>query len=449
MPKAKIVYECNSCGATYLQWQGQCGSCQAWNSLVELNQGRNPSAAGAKTSVKTVKLAELRRQETPRHATGAAELDRVLGGGVVPGSVVLIGGDPGIGKSTLLLQASASMSQQRRVIYVSGEESLQQVGLRADRVGVNASEIEFIAETCVERLLPTLQGIKPDVVIVDSIQTIYSDGVQSAPGAVAQLRECTGQLVNFAKSCSTAVLLVGHVTKEGHIAGPRVLEHMVDTVLYFENDTGSRFRIVRAIKNRFGAANEIGVFAMSESGLKEVKNPSALFVSQHPKPVAGSVVMVAWEGSRPMLVEVQALVSETSGPAPRRVASGLDQNRLNLLLAVLHRHGGVAMFNQDVFMNIVGGMKIAETAVDLPCVLASLSSFRDRPINNKVVAFGEVGLAGEIRPVPFGEERLRQAAKQGYTKAIIPMANKPKKSITGISVIAVERLDQALDGVAL
>ncbi len=448
MPKTKIVFECNSCGATYLQWQGQCGSCQAWNSLTELNQGRNVTS-GPKSPVKTVKLAELRRQETPRHPTGAGELDRVLGGGVVPGSVVLIGGDPGIGKSTLLLQASASMSRQQRVIYVSGEESLQQVGLRADRVGVNARDIEFIAETCVERLLPTLQGIKPAVVIVDSIQTIYSDTVQSAPGAVAQLRECTGQLVNFAKSCATAVLLVGHVTKEGHIAGPRVLEHMVDTVLYFENDTGSRFRIVRAIKNRFGAANEIGVFAMSESGLKEVKNPSALFVSQHPKPVAGSVVMVAWEGSRPMLVEVQALVSETSGPAPRRVASGLEQNRLNLLLAVLHRHGGVAMFNQDVFLNIVGGMKIAETAVDLPAVLSSLSSFRDRPIDNKIVAFGEVGLAGEIRPVPFGEERIKQAAKQGYTKAIVPVGNKPKKRLDGISVVTVERLDQALDAVEL
>ncbi|MEM7284563.1 MAG: DNA repair protein RadA, partial [Pseudomonadota bacterium] len=436
------------CGATYLQWQGQCGSCQAWNSLRELTQTRSKSP-DAGSPVKPVKLAELRRQQTPRQATGSGELDRVLGGGVVPGSVVLIGGDPGIGKSTLLLQASATMSEKRRVVYVSGEESLQQVGLRADRVGADANEIEFVAETCVERLLPILTHIEPDMVVVDSIQTIYSDAVQSAPGAVSQLRESTAQLVNFAKSRASAVLLVGHVTKEGHIAGPRVLEHMVDTVLYFENDTGSRFRIIRAIKNRFGAANEIGVFAMSESGLKEVRNPSALFVSQHPKPVAGSLVMVTWEGSRPMLVEVQALVSESAGSAPRRVASGVEQNRLNLLLAVLHRHGGVPMFNQDVFLNIVGGMKIAETAVDLPTVLASLSSFRDRPISNKTVAFGEVGLAGEIRPVPFGEERIRQAATQGYTKALVPVGNKPKQRIPDIEVIPLERLDQALDAAGL
>ena len=448
MARAKTVYECDSCGATYLQWQGQCGSCQAWNSLKELSQTRS-KGSDVSSPVKPVKLAELRRHQTPRQSTGSGELDRVLGGGVVPGSAVLIGGDPGIGKSTLLLQASATMTEKHRVVYVSGEESLQQVGLRADRIGANANDIEFVAETCVERLVPILTNIQPDMVVVDSIQTLYSDEVQSAPGAVSQLRESTAQLVSYAKSCTSAVLLVGHVTKEGHIAGPRVSEHMVDTVLYFENDTGSRFRIIRAIKNRFGAANEIGVFAMSEAGLKEVKNPSALFVSQHPKPVPGSLVMVTWEGSRPMLVEVQALVSESAGSPPRRVASGVEQNRLNLLLAVLHRHGGVPMFNQDVFLNVVGGMKIAETAVDLPTVLASLSSFRDRPISNKVVTFGELGLAGEIRPVPFGEERIRQAATQGYTKALVPAANKPKKRISGMEVVPLDRLDQALDAVGL
>jgi DNA repair protein RadA/Sms len=391
---------------------------------------------------------ELEGRSEPRFSTGLQELDRVLGGGLVSGSVTLIGGDPGIGKSTLLLQAAASMSADRSVLYVSGEESYEQVGLRARRLGVGQRPLQLAAETCVERMLEIATRLKPAVLVVDSIQTMFTELLQSAPGAVAQLRESTGLLVRFAKTSSTAVFLVGHVTKEGAIAGPRVLEHMVDSVLYFENDAGSRYRVIRAVKNRFGAANELGVFAMTESGLKEVKNPSAIFLARHATPVSGSAVTVIREGSRPMLIEVQALVDESHLANPRRVSVGLDPNRLAMLLAVLHRHGGIAMFDRDVFVNVVGGLRVNETAADLPILLAALSSFRDKPLPNDLVIFGEVGLAGEIRPVYNGEERLREAAKHGFKRAIVPKGNAPQqKAIDGIQVTQVSRLHEVLTAI--
>ncbi len=394
------------------------------------------------------RLAELEDRSDPRFTTGLDELDRVLGGGVVSGSVTLIGGDPGIGKSTLLLQAAASMASGRSVMYITGEESLGQVGVRARRLGVAEHPLQLAAETCVERMFEIAAKSKPAVLVVDSIQTMFTEILQSAPGAVAQLRESTGLLVRFAKASGTSVFLVGHVTKEGAIAGPRVLEHMVDTVLYFENDAGSRYRIIRAVKNRFGAANELGVFAMTESGLKEVKNPSAIFLSRHATPVSGSAVTVIREGSRPMLIEVQALVDESHLANPRRVSVGLDPNRLSMLLAVLHRHGSVAMFDRDVFVNVVGGLRVNETAADLPVLLAVLSSFRDQPLPNDLVLFGEVGLAGEIRPVYNGEERLREAGKHGFKRAIVPRGNAPQKqAIDGIQVTQVSRLQEVLNAI--
>lgn len=390
-------------------------------------------------------LPEVRGENVPRISTGLAELDRVLGGGLVAGSVTLIGGDPGIGKSTLLLQAAAKLADGRAVLYVSGEESPEQVGLRAQRLGVAERPLQLAAETCVERMLETAEKLAPAVLVVDSIQTVYTEILQSAPGSVAQLRESAGLLVRFAKTHGTAVLLVGHVTKEGAIAGPRVLEHMVDTVLYFENDAGSRYRVIRAVKNRFGAANELGVFAMTESGLKEVKNPSAIFLSRHATPVSGSAITVIREGSRPMLIEVQALVDESHLANPRRVAVGFDGNRLSMLLAVLHRHGGVAMFDRDVFVNIVGGLRLSETAADLPIVLAALSSLRNKPLPNDLILFGEVGLAGEIRPVYNGEERLHEAAKHGFKRAIVPAGNAPRNGVRGLEVAQVNRLSEVLD----
>lgn len=390
-------------------------------------------------------LPEVRGENVPRISTGLAELDRVLGGGLVAGSVTLIGGDPGIGKSTLLLQAAAKLADGRAVLYVSGEESPEQVGLRAQRLGVAERPLQLAAETCVERMLETAEKLAPAVLVVDSIQAVYTEILQSAPGSVAQLRESAGLLVRFAKTHGTAVLLVGHVTKEGAIAGPRVLEHMVDTVLYFENDAGSRYRVIRAVKNRFGAANELGVFAMTESGLKEVKNPSAIFLSRHATPVSGSAITVIREGSRPMLIEVQALVDESHLANPRRVAVGFDGNRLSMLLAVLHRHGGVAMFDRDVFVNIVGGLRLSETAADLPIVLAALSSLRNKPLPNDLILFGEVGLAGEIRPVYNGEERLHEAAKHGFKRAIVPAGNAPRNGVRGLEVAQVNRLSEVLD----
>jgi DNA repair protein RadA/Sms len=394
-----------------------------------------------------VALGEVALLAEARLPTGFAELDRVLGGGLVAGSVVLIGGDPGIGKSTLLLQALAAAAGEPGVpaLYVTGEESPQQVRLRAERLGLAAAGLRLLAETEVDRTLAAAARERPRVMVVDSIQTAYTEQLGSAPGSVAQVRESAARLVRFAKQTGTTVLLVGHVTKEGTLAGPRVLEHLVDTVLYFESDQGSRFRVIRAFKNRFGAANELGVFAMTDRGLREVGNPSAIFLSRHPGPVPGSVVMVTREGSRPLLVEVQALVDESHLAAPRRVAVGLDPSRLAMLLAVLHRHGGVATHDQDVFVNVVGGVRVSETGADLAVLLAVLSSLRNRPAAGERVVFGEVGLAGEIRPVVGGEERLREAAKHGFRLAIVPRANAPKRAPEGLEVHAVERLQEALD----
>jgi DNA repair protein RadA/Sms len=400
----------------------------------------NPAAVAASPKA----LTAAHGAPAGRTRTGIEEFDRVLGGGLVAGSVTLLGGDPGIGKSTLLLQAAAGLAGQTAVLYATGEESLEQVGLRAERLGLSADRAQLIAETCVESIVEIARVTAATVVVVDSIQTMYTHAVEASPGAVTQLRETTAGLVRFAKASGAAVILIGHVTREGTIAGPRVLEHMVDTVLYFESDSGSRFRIVRAVKNRFGAANEIGVFAMTEQGLKEVRNPSAMFLSRHPEPVAGSVVTVIREGTRPLLVEVQVLVDETPATNPRRVAVGLDGGRLALLLAVIHRHAGVALHNYDVFANVVGGVRVGETAADLPAVLAILSSLRDRPLPADLVAFGEIGLAGEIRPVPFGEERLREAAKHGFRRAVVAEANAPKHAIEGLEVVGVQRLPEAL-----
>jgi DNA repair protein RadA/Sms len=389
-------------------------------------------------------LTEVTPDDVQRFPTGIAEFDRVLGGGLVPGSVVLLGGDPGIGKSTLLLQTLVTMGQQHKALYITGEESLQQVSLRAHRLGLESSDMALLAETQVEKILATAQQEAPRVMVIDSIQTVYTDQLQSAPGAVAQVRESAAQLVRYAKQTQTALFLVGHVTKEGTLAGPRVLEHMVDTVLYFEGDSGSRYRLIRAFKNRFGAVNELGVFAMTDTGLREVSNPSAIFLSRHADPVPGSVVMVTLEGSRPLLVEVQALVDESHLSNPRRVTTGLESNRLAMLLAVLHRHGGVVTYDQDVFANVVGGVRVTETGADLALVLALMSSLRSRNLPQDLVVFGEVGLAGEIRPVPNGQERLMEAAKHGFKRALVPRANAPRKDIKGLEVIAVTRLDEAL-----
>jgi DNA repair protein RadA/Sms len=446
MAKAKTVYTCNECGGQTLKWQGQCPHCTAWNTLVETIAEK---AAGSRyqsvlESSKLQKLGEVDAREEPRRPTGIGELDRVLGGGLVTGAVVLLGGDPGIGKSTLLLQALAIMGASCNAIYVSGEESAQQIALRARRLAVDATALNLLAEIQLEKVLSVLSTQKPDVAVIDSIQTIYSEALQSAPGSVAQVRECAAQLTRFAKSSGTALVLVGHVTKEGALAGPRVLEHMVDAVLYFEGETHSSFRLVRAIKNRFGAVNELGVFAMTDRGLRGVSNPSALFLSHHETPVAGSCVMVTQEGSRPLLVEVQALVDEAHAPNPRRLSVGLEQNRLAMLLAVLHRHAGISAFDQDVFVNAVGGVKIDEPAADLPVLLAIVSSLRNKPLSEKLVAFGEIGLAGEVRPVQRGQERLREAAKLGFKLAIIPKANAPKAAIEGIEIVSVERVEEAV-----
>ncbi|MES2013768.1 MAG: DNA repair protein RadA [Pseudomonadota bacterium] len=450
MAKAKTIYTCTECGGVEPKWQGQCPSCHAWNTLVETIA--ETASAGTIASryaplAETVglqKLAEVEAAEVPRQPTGVSEFDRVLGGGLVPGGVVLIGGDPGIGKSTLLLQTLCHIGNARKAIYVSGEESPQQIAMRAKRLGLDASPILLLAEINLEKIISTLQKNKPDIAVIDSIQTVYSEALQSAPGSVAQVRECSAQLTRLAKQAGITVILVGHVTKEGALAGPRVLEHIVDTVLYFEGDQNSSFRLIRAFKNRFGAVNELGVFAMTEKGLREVTNPSALFLSHHTEQVAGSCITVTMEGTRPLLIEIQALVDEAHAPNPKRLCVGLEQNRLAMLLAVLHRHAGVACFDQDVFINAVGGVKIAEPAVDLAVILSIVSSLKNKPLDNKLIVFGEVGLAGEVRPVQRGQERLKEAAKLGFTKAIVPKANAPKQRIEGIEVFAVERLDQAL-----
>ena len=448
MAKAKIIYSCTECGGQVSKWQGQCPHCTAWNTLVESvaeleTSGKNRYSSLATTSMMQT-LAEVGAEEVPRTPTGIAEFDRVLGGGLVSGGVVLIGGDPGIGKSTLLLQALAHLATHKKVLYVSGEESAQQIALRAKRLSLDARGMYLLAEIQLEKIQSVIKQEKPDVVVIDSIQTMYSEHLTSAPGSVAQVRESAAQLTRMAKSTAVTMILVGHVTKDGTLAGPRVLEHIVDTVLYFEGDTHSSFRMIRAFKNRFGAVNELGVFAMTEKGLREVSNPSALFLSQHGAQVAGSCVMVTQEGTRPLLVEIQALLDEAHSPNPRRLSLGLEQNRLAMLLAVLHRHAGIACFDQDVFINAVGGVKITEPGADLPVLLAIVSSLRNKPLPEKLVVFGEVGLAGEIRPVQRGQERLREAAKLGFTMAIIPKANKPKQEIVGMEIIAVERVEDAV-----
>ncbi len=450
MAKAKINYTCTECGGISNKWAGQCPSCDRWNTLVEtiVESGGNRysnQAQGIAQTAPVMSLADIEAIDVPRFGTGIDEFDRVLGGGLVAGGVVLIGGDPGIGKSTLLLQALANVSKLKKVLYVSGEESGAQIALRAKRLAVDADDLKLQAEIQLEKILNTLADLKPQVAVIDSIQTIYSDALTSAPGSVAQVRECAAQLTRVAKQSGITIILVGHVTKEGALAGPRVLEHIVDTVLYFEGDTHSSFRLVRAFKNRFGAVNELGVFAMTEKGLKGVSNPSALFLSQHDNQVPGSCVMVTQEGSRPLLVEIQALVDSSHVPNARRLSVGLEQNRLAMLLAVLHRHAGVAAFDQDVFINAVGGVKITEPAADLPVLLAINSSMRNRPLPRGLVAFGEVGLAGEIRPAPRGQERLREAAKLGFSIAVVPKANLPKQKIEGLQVIGVERIDDAMN----
>lgn len=453
MAKTKTVFVCEQCGGEQPKWAGQCPDCGAWNSLTE-TVSAPPASSGGRASAtpegeaRVQRLGDLERTQTPRTDTGMGELDRVLGGGLVPGSVILIGGDPGIGKSTLLLQMLAGLNARLPGLYVTGEESLEQVRLRAERLGVAADDLAVLAETCSERILALARSQDPRLMVIDSIQTVFSQTLSSAPGSVSQLRESAAMLVRYAKATGTALILVGHVTKEGVLAGPRVLEHMVDTVLYFEAETTSRYRVIRAAKNRFGAVNELGVFGMTQTGLKEVANPSAIFLSRHEEAVPGSIVTVTREGSRPMLVEVQALVDASHLHNPRRLTLGLDGNRLAMLLAVLHRHGGTPLADQDVFVNVVGGMRVAETGADLPILLAALSSFRDRPLAHELVAFGELGLAGEVRPVPGGEERLHEAAKHGVKRAIVPKANLPRKgSGPDIELIGVSRLAEALDAV--
>jgi DNA repair protein RadA/Sms len=448
MAKEKSIYTCSECGGTSPKWLGKCPHCGAWNTLTE---GVAESSGPVKNryqslakSLPVATLSEIEASDVDRQSTGIEELDRVLGGGIVAGGVVLIGGDPGIGKSTLLLQALDSLSRSMKALYVTGEESGAQVALRSRRLGLDGSQVRVLAEIQLEKIIATIDAEQPAVCVVDSIQTVYSDQLSSAPGSVAQVRECAAQLTRTAKMTGTTIVLVGHVTKEGALAGPRVLEHIVDTVLYFEGDTHSSFRLVRAIKNRFGAVNEIGVFAMTEKGLKGVANPSAIFLSTHGEPVAGSCVLVTLEGTRPLLVEIQALV-DSGGPSPRRLSVGLDRDRLAMMLAVLHRHAGIACVDQDVFVNAVGGVRISEPAADLAVMLAIQSSLRGKPLPRGFIAFGEVGLAGEVRPAPRGQERLKEAAKLGFSVAVVPKANAPKKPIEGLTLHAVERIEQAID----
>jgi DNA repair protein RadA/Sms len=446
LAKPRTSYACTECGGQAPKWQGQCPHCGAWNTLVETlaapASARFEGVAGARSTV--TRLAAVEARASTRIPTGLEEFDRVLGGGLVAGGVILLGGDPGIGKSTLLLQAGAALGAAHRTLYVTGEESAEQIALRAQRLALVNAPIELLAEVQLESIVAAIDATAPEVVVIDSVQTIYTEALASAPGSVAQVRECAAQLTRLAKQRGVVVLFVGHVTKEGAIAGPRVLEHIVDTVLYFEGDPHSSFRLVRAIKNRFGAANELGVFAMTERGLKGVSNPSALFLSQHAEGVAGSAVVATLEGSRPLLVEVQALVDPVQGGMPRRLAVGLDPQRLALLLAVLHRHGGVDTGGFDVFVNAVGGVRILEPAADLAVLLATCSSLRNKALPHKTVIFGEVGLAGEVRPVQRGQERIREAAKLGFETFVIPNLNKPRQAIDGLKLIGVDRVDEAL-----
>ena len=452
MPKTLTRFFCQSCGSEAPKWSGQCAACGEWNTLAEAPNeapaaGRRSSRSGGYAGTTALQsLNEVQRDATERRATGLSELDRVLGGGLVAGSVNLLGGDPGIGKSTLLLQLLCAIHAEQPSIYVTGEESLSQVSMRAQRLGAGEVALPLLADTQVEAIVEQARRLQPKVMVIDSIQTMWTDALDSAPGSVSQVRESAARLVRFAKQTGTTVFLVGHVTKEGAIGGPRVLEHMVDTVLYFESDQGSRYRLIRAVKNRFGAVNELGIFAMTETGLKPVSNPSAIFLTRDSEPVPGSTVLVTREGTRPLLVECQALVDASHLGNPRRVAVGLDGQRVAMLLAVLHRHCGIAMADQDVFVNIVGGVRVSETAADLAILVAALSSFRDRPVPHDWVVFGEVGLSGEIRPVPGGEDRIREAAKHGFKRALVPAANKPRRSADGaMEVVCVKRLSEVLD----
>ncbi|MDY0310397.1 MAG: DNA repair protein RadA [Castellaniella sp.] len=448
MAKARTLFVCSDCGGTAAKWEGRCPHCGAWNTLQEARES-SAAAAGHRyaplaASTPVRRLADIEAREQVRNPTGIDEFDRVLGGGLVAGAVVLIGGDPGIGKSTLLLQALASLSERGPVLYVTGEESAEQVALRAQRLGVSGDGVDLLAEIRLELITQALVERQPGVAVIDSIQTLYSGELSAAPGSVSQVRECAAQLTRIAKQTGVTLILIGHVTKDGALAGPRVLEHIVDTVLYFEGDTHSSFRLVRAIKNRFGAVNELGVFAMTDRGLRGVSNPSALFLAGHSRDVAGSCVMATQEGTRPLLVEVQALVDTAHVPNPRRLSVGLESSRLAMLLAVLHRHAGVATYDQDVFVNAVGGVRIMEPAADLAVALAILSSMRDRPLPAGLLAFGEIGLAGEIRPAPRGQERLREAAKLGFVQAVVPRANLPRQPIDGLRILAVDRVEDVL-----
>ena len=455
MAKApKTAYVCNDCGAEYSKWMGQCKECLSWNTISEVrlisakenkSKGDRFSGYAGETSGKVQALSEISLQEVPRFSSGFQELDRVLGGGVVPGSAILIGGHPGAGKSTLLLQVMCGLSQALPTLYVTGEESLQQVAMRANRLGLPTEHLKMLSETSVEHICNIADQEKPKLMVIDSIQVMHLADIQSSPGSVAQVRECAAFLTRYAKTRQVAIIMVGHVTKDGTLAGPKVLEHAIDASLLLEGESDSRFRTLRSQKNRFGAVNELGVFAMTEQGLKEVKNPSAIFLSRSDEQVPGSSVMVLWEGTRPLLVEIQALVDHSMLANPRRVAVGLDHNRLSLLLAVLHRHGGLQMSDQDVFVNVVGGVKVTETSADLALILALISSYRNRPLPQDLVVFGEVELAGEIRPVPSGQERISEAAKHGLKRAIVPYANAPKKAIKGMEVITVKKLSDALD----
>ncbi|MEZ7766341.1 DNA repair protein RadA [Haemophilus parahaemolyticus] len=454
MAKApKTAYVCSDCGAEYSKWMGQCKECYAWNTISEIRlvsakeSKKNDRFSGyaGETSGKVQALSEISLQEVPRFSSGFNELDRVLGGGVVPGSAILIGGHPGAGKSTLLLQVMCGLSKEIPTLYVTGEESLQQVAMRANRLGLPTEHLKMLSETSVEHICNIADQEKPKIMVIDSIQVMHLSDIQSSPGSVSQVRECASFLTRYAKTCQVAIIMVGHVTKDGTLAGPKVLEHAIDASLLLEGESDSRYRTLRSQKNRFGAVNELGVFAMTEQGLREVKNPSAIFLSRSDELVSGSSVVVLWEGTRPLLVEIQALVDHSMLANPRRVAVGLDHNRLSLLLAVLHRHGGLQMSDQDVFVNVVGGVKVTETSADLALILALISSFRNRPLPQDLVIFGEVGLAGEIRPVPSGQERISEAAKHGFKRAIVPFGNMPKKSIKGMEVFGVKKLSDALD----
>ena len=446
MARSSPIFVCTECGGETLKWQGQCPHCTAWNSLEQRTATARPAAAGAPGAIRAVprSLDSEQAAAEARLGSGQDELDRVLGGGIVSGSVTLLGGDPGIGKSTLLLQVAAHVAGSQRVLYASGEESVSQVGARAKRLSLAAAALDVVTETDLEAIQAMALERKASLVVIDSIQTMQLGSIAQSAGAVTQLRECTAALVRFAKGTGTAVMLIGHVTKEGTIAGPRVLEHLVDTVLYFESEASSRFRIVRATKNRFGAVNELAFFAMTEGGLREIRNPSAIFLARAPEPAAGSVVTVLREGGRPLLIELQALVDRMRFGAPRRIAQGLDSNRVAMLLAVLNRHGGVSLQEHDVFVNVVGGIEIGETAWDLPVVLALASSLRDKALDQSIVSFGELGLTGEVRPVAYGEERLKEAQKQGFKVALVPRENAPRKPLDGLRVIAVSRVDEAL-----